>query len=96
VHRLDRDQLVEAFGFAPGEEPPAGVEICRAGVRVFDRDGEELEVAAGSTGASRGDDCRHDQITAGSEGPILDDERISCVRPARVSGSGFRLVFHAR
>ena len=27
MHRLDRDELIDAFGFAPGEEPPARAEI---------------------------------------------------------------------
>ena len=84
MHGLDRNQLVKAFQFAPGEEAPAGVEIGPAGVRVLDGDGEELEEAARSTGASRGDDRRHDHIAAGSEGPTFpDNERISPVAPAR-------------
>jgi hypothetical protein len=32
MHRLDRDQLIEAFAFAPGEEPAARAEI---GLTVF-------------------------------------------------------------
>ena len=52
MHWLDRDQFIDAFGVAPGEEAPAGVKIGRAGIRVLDRDGEELEEAARSTGAS--------------------------------------------
>ena len=90
VHGLDRHELIEAPGVAPGEEAPAGVEIGRAGIRVLDRDGEEFEEAARSTGASRGDDRRHDLIVACSEGPMFsDDERIFPIAPPRVSGFGF-------
>jgi hypothetical protein len=50
MHGLDRDELIEAFVFTPGEEPAARVVIGRPGIRVLDRDGEELEEAARSTG----------------------------------------------
>jgi len=65
MHRLDRHELVEALSVTPGEKPPARVEIRRAGVGVLDRDGEELEEAARSTGAGRSNQRRHDISGAG-------------------------------
>ena len=72
------------------------MKIRRARVRVADRDGEELEEAARSTGASRGDDCRHDLADSASERPIFrDNQGGSRVAAARVSGPMFRIGFHA-
>jgi len=72
---------LEAFAFAPGEEPPAGAEIRLARVRVLDRDGEELEVAACNLVAGGGDDRRHNVIGADGSDPFSGTTR------AVVSGS---------
>ena len=76
MHRLDRDQLIEALVLAPGEESPAGMEVGSAGVRVLDRDGAEFQVAARRLVAGRHDDRPHDRsAVAGGEGLIFEDHK---------------------
>jgi hypothetical protein len=61
--RLDRGQLVEAVGVAPGEEVLAGALLCGAGVVVADR-AEEIGEAFRGAGSDVGDQRRHDDRPA--------------------------------
>jgi hypothetical protein len=84
VHRLDRNELIEAFVVAPGEEPPARVETGRAGVRVLDRDREEFDIPARGLVAGGGDDSRHYLAAVmGGDGPIFGDDKGGRCRPDR-------------
>jgi hypothetical protein len=63
MDRLDRGQLVEAGGVAPGDEVLAGALIRRAGVVVGDR-AEEIGEAFRGAGSDVGDQRRHDDRPA--------------------------------
>ena len=58
MDRLDRGQLVEAVGVAPGEEALTGALVRGAGVVVGDR-AEEIGEAFRRAGSDVGDEHRH-------------------------------------
>ena len=63
VQRLDVGELADPVMVAPGEEPPAGMVIGRAGVLVADGGGEEFQEAARGVVAGVGDDYGNDDFT---------------------------------
>ena len=71
MDRLDRGQLVEAVGVAPGEEVLAGALIRGAGVVVGDR-AEEIGEAFRGAGSDVGDQRRHDDRPAEGLRPAGD------------------------
>ena len=68
MQRLDIGQLTDTVTVAPGEKQFRRPVISHARILVPDRSGEEFQKAAGGRVAGAGNDARHHDAAAGSDG----------------------------